>query len=249
MVRLAKTPSSHINIIKSSFQAYPTVVQQAWPLIVLSATVHLINPWFFVLNPAFGFVVLIAFVLITWYLYTAIVCRANSALQGKVISLAEAFRLARQRYLMVLGSNLIFFAIGVFIMLLEFTIDLVFQLVNGYTLFVIISTIIDVFIFVRLYLAIPLIAVDGVAIFAAFEKSWKMVKRNWWRTFIPLLIVGLLILGFEALGILFTGKGRMFLFTIYDFVCQLIFYPLIVSVTLFLLNDLKLRYQRYVQSG
>jgi hypothetical protein len=58
-----------------------------------------------------------------------------------------------------------------------------------------------------------------------------------------LIVPALLILGFEALGILFTGKSRMSLFTGYHFVMQIIFYPLIIAATIIVLNDLKLRFQ------
>jgi hypothetical protein len=243
MTQMPATPLSLVSTIIQIFKVYPTVFACTWLLVAFSAAVHLVIPWIFLLNYTFGGVVFIGFILFTWFLYTAIICRANEALLGGSMKFSTAFQLARQRYLAVLGSNIIFFAIGVIILLLEFALNLLFDIINQHPVFVAVSLAINIYIFVMLYFSIPLIALDNVPIMAAFERSVRLVKRHWWRTVIVLFIVALFVLGFEALGILFTGKSRIVLFTGVHFLIQFILYPLIIAATLILLNDLKLRYQ------
>ncbi len=225
-----------LTIIRNYFVIYPHI----WILVALSSAAHLIVPWFFVLNPAYGLVAFIGFVLLTWFFYTAILNTSQVALQGGHMKLKAAFRLSRQRYLYILGSNLLFFAIGALLIVFEYGLNLLFDLVHQFPIFVGLIVIINVYIFVRLYFAIPLIVLDhGMRIWAAFVESFQMVRHHWWQTSIVLFLVAMVILGFEALGILVTGKDRMVLFTLYHFLLQMLFYPLIISATLVLYRDLK----------
>jgi hypothetical protein len=166
---------------------------------------------------------------------------ANVAIEGGHMKFHAAYRIARLRFLAILGSNIIFFAIGAFFFVVEYGLNLLLDLIHQYPLFVLAAVAINIFIFVKLYFAIPLIALEHSPVFKAFERSIYLVKKHWWRSFITLVVIGLLILGFEALAILLTGINRMYLFTVCHFVIQMIFYPLIISVTLMLLHDLKLR--------
>lgn len=241
MIQYATTPLSIVKIIMAALQGYPRIFTQTLPLIALSSIVHLVIPGLFMLNPAFGAVGLIGFVLLTWFLYTAILAIAHVALEGGRMKYSAAYRISRKKYLMVLASNLIFFAIGALFFVVEYGLNLWFDLVNEYPLFVLMAVAINAFIFVNLYFAIPVIALENFPVFKAFEYSIKLVRHHWWRSFIVLLVMVLPILGCEALGILFTGKNRLILFTGYHFLLQLVFYPWIVSITLWLLQDLKLR--------
>jgi hypothetical protein len=241
MKKLPTESVSLVNLVLSTFKAYFTIFPHIWLMVALSSAVHLVVPWFFVLNPTYGFVALIGFVLLTWFFYTAILNTAHIALEGGHMKFKAAFRLSRRRYLYILASNVLFFAIGLLLVVVEFGLNLLLDLVHQHPLFVVIIVLINVYIFIRLYFAIPLIALENVPVITAFIQSFKMERHSLWRTFIVLFILGMLVLGFEALGILFTGKDRMVLFTVYHFIMQLIFYPLIISATLLLLNDLKLR--------
>lgn len=241
MRKLPTTPLSLFQLIKTILIAYPIIFPNIIGLVALSSIGHFIIPPLATQNLAFAAVAFVGFVLLIWFLYTAIICRANIALLGGHLELRQAFRLAKQRYLSVLGSNIIFFAIGALVMLVEFSLNLMFDLVNLHPAYLVISAIIDVTILIYCYFAIPEIALEHVAIMRAFKQSVRLVRHRWWRSFIVLALIGGAILGCEALGILFTGKSRMFLFTGYHFLLQIIFYPLIISATIVLLNDLKLR--------
>lgn len=235
------TQTSIIKLLINTFKAYPLIFKQVWPLVLISSAAHLIIPLLFVLNPAFGGVAIIGFVLLTWFFYTAILYIANVAIEGGHMKFPAAYRIARQRFLAILASNLIFFAIGAFFFVVEYGLNLLFDLIHQHPLFILAAVAINVFIFIKLYFAIPLIALEHSPVFKSFERSVSLVKKHGWRAFISLGIVGLIILGLEAIAVLFTGTNRMYLFTICHFVIQMICYPLIISVTLMLLHDLKLR--------
>jgi hypothetical protein len=192
-------------------------------------------------NPAYAGVATVGFVLLTWFFYTAILAKAKAILSNEKISTQQAFQLAKERYLWILGSNIIFFTVAIFLVLTIFTLNVIFDLTNLHPMYLILSVMISLVIFVYLYFAIPEIASEKISLFNAFERSIRLVRHHWWHTFIVLGFFAAVILGFEALGILFTGKNRMILFTAYHFLLQLLFYPLIIAATLVLLNDLKLR--------
>lgn len=241
MRTLPTHPLSPLKLIMTVITSYSTVFPQIMLFVALSSIGHLIIPPLFMLNPAFAGVATIGFILLTWFLYTAILVKSKVALLGGRMTTAAALRSARQHYLAILGSNLIFFAIGIFMWLIVYALQLIFDLVDLHPVYLILSAAINIAIFVYLYFAIPEIALERITIVGAFEKSVRLVKNHWWRTFIVLAFFGAVILGFEALGILFTGKSRLLLFTAYHFAIQFIFYPVIITTTLVLLNDLKLR--------
>ncbi|MDF3055105.1 MAG: hypothetical protein K0Q74_1012 [Gammaproteobacteria bacterium] len=242
---LPKEPLSIINIILLTLKAYPKVVPRIWMFVALSSVGHLVIPWLYQINPAFAAVALFGFVLLTWFLYPIIMWLVEAEFEGGAhMPHSVAYQMARERYLSILGSNLVFFAIGLFVALVIYGLDLVFHLIGHHPFFFAISIALSLYIFIMLYFAIPCIVIEKNVVIGAFFRSIALVKNNWWRTFVPLALIGLAILGFEALGILFTGKARMFLFTGYNFILQMLFYPLIVTVTLVMLNDLVLRHQK-----
>jgi hypothetical protein len=241
---LPQQPLSIINIILTTLKAYPKVFPRIWLFVALSSIGHLVIPFLYEINPTFAAVGLLGFVLLTWFLYPVIMWLVEAEFEGKHMSHVISYQNARQRYLFVLGSNLVFFATGLLIALVIFGLDLVFHLIGHHPFFFAISIALSVYIFIVLYFAIPSIVIEKKSVFPAFFRSIELVKNNWWRTFIPLAILGLAMLGFEALGILFTGKARILLFTGYNFMLQMIFYPLIITVTLVMLNDLALRQKR-----
>lgn len=246
MNMLPTRPLSLFKLLILTLSSYIKIFPHIIGLVALSSIGHLVIPLIFLQNPAIAGVITIGFILLTWFLFTAIIARAKVVLLGGKMKLGEAFRLARSRFLWMLGSNIVFLAIGAFLMLITFTLNLMFDLVHLHPFYLAISALIHVVLFVYLYFSIPEIALENATTLKAFKKSVQLVRHHWWRTFIALALVGMAILGGEALGILFTGKDRMLLFTGYHFALQLIFYPLIISVTILLLHDLKLRVEKHI---
>jgi hypothetical protein len=241
MARLAMTPLAYHQLIKNSFAAYPFVFKKAWPLFLLAPLPHLILPLLFVYNQTFGWAALFGSILFTWYIFAVILFRVSAGLYGTAVSYTDAFSVAVSRYIKVLGGNVLFFAALLIIGLAEFsiwlTVDVMFSSVALMGAFIII----DAFLFTLIYFAIPIIVLDKLNVLPAFGHSAILVKRSWFRTFMVLLSILMVIMGLGMFGILLTSTNRMLLLTLFDYVYQLVAYPLIISVTLTLLNDLKLR--------
>jgi hypothetical protein len=246
MNTLPNHPLSVFQLLLATLSSYLKIFPHIIGLVTLSSIGHLIIPPLFLQNPALAGVATVGFILLTWFLFTAIIARAKVVLLGGKMKLREAFRLAKHRYLWMLGSNIVFFAIAAFLILITFALNLMFDLVHLHPVYLALSVILNVVIFVYLYFSIPEIALEKATTLRAFKQSIHLVRHHWWRTFIVLAVIGMAMLGFEALGILFTGKDRMMLFTAYHFVLQLLFYPLIISATILLLHDLKLRMERHI---
>jgi hypothetical protein len=244
MRTLPTTPLSLFQTVKAIIVAYPKIFAQTFLLVVVSSLWHWVVPPLYLVNPAYAAVAFVGAVLLTWFLYTAVIARANLALMGGRMDLHSALRVAKKRFLYVLGSNLIFFAIGLLLALTIFELNLIFDLTKLHPMYLLLSVAIVLSLFVYFYFAIPEIALENAYVLAGFERSVRLVRYYWWRTFIVLGLTVAVILGFEALGILITGKSRIMLFTTYHFLLQVFFYPLIVSTTLILLNDLKLRQEQ-----
>lgn len=238
---LPNQPLPLFPLILKTLSSYLKIFPHVFWLVVFSSVGHLVIPFLVKENLAYASVAMVGFIFLTWFLFTAIIAKAKTILLGGDMQFSEALRIAKRRYLWVLSSNVIFFAIGAFVMLVIFTLNRIFDLISLHPFYLVLSIIISVVIFVYLYFAIPEIALENKPAFPAFKASVRLVRHHWWRTFIVLALVGAAILGFEALGILFTGKDRMMLFVGYNFALQIAFYPLIITTTVLLLNDLKLR--------
>ena len=239
--QLSTQPLSIIALLFNVLKSYCIIFPGALGLVIISSLVHLILPPLFLRNSTFAGIAAIAFVFLIWFLFSAILKKANTRLLGGYMSTKEALRIAKHRYLRVLGSNIVFLSMGLFILLIIFSLNLIFNLVHLHPVFLMLSVTISTIIFVYVYFSVPEIVLHKISILKGFENSVRLVRRHWWRTFIILAFLGFAILGCEALGILFTGQHRLFLFTGYQFLLQVIFYPLLISTTLVLLNDLKLR--------
>lgn len=244
MLQLPKTPSSIGQKLKNSFRFYPIVFRQIWWIFLISALVHIINPWFFKFNMTVGWVVFVGFVLVVWFFFAAILWRADAVMHGKTQTYAESFRIARFRYLFVLGGNLVFFVIVAVVFLVEKAVISASELIHLNVLFTVISVIIDSYFFLLIYFAVPLIVIDRCSILTAFEKSIRLVWGHWWSTFFVMIIPMILIILIAFFGIILTGEHRFILLTVYDFFYMLLIYPFIVTSTLVALNDLKIRKQQ-----
>lgn len=242
MLPFPSQPMSLMQVIKHILAYYPRILKDVFWLIVLSASVHLIVPVVFLLNDTMGWVFLIGSVLVTWYMFGAILYRSDAMLKGKFVSFAEAFQVSRTRYLAILFGNVIFFGIIAVSLLVEFSLGSLLEFVHLNNVSLMISVIFDALIYALIYFVIPVIVLDGVGVFCAFQQSARLVWHSWWRAFIVMFGVLLVILGLFAFGILITGWNRIYLFTVYDFVFQIVAYPLIIASTLVMLNDLKLRF-------
>lgn len=243
---MRKLPTHPLGVIPLLFKiihCYVCVLPHIVGLTLLTGMGHFMVVPVFLRNPVMAALLMVGWVFLAWFLYILILHKAQAVLLGKNTSMTELLHISRKRYLLVLGSNLVFFGIGLMILLTEYVLNLLFDLVNLHPFYLFLSVGINIFMFVYLYFAVPEIALERVSIFKGFMKSIALVRKNWWRVWSVLALFGLAIVGFEALGVLFTGQHRVLLLTGYQFLLQILFFPAIVTMTLLLLNDLKLRAQ------
>lgn len=234
-------PFSFWSLLTQIVLAYPKVLKEVFVLSAVASAYHLVLPWIYFKNQTVAAVCLLGAALLIWFLYTAVICRADVVIKGGHMSYSAALKLARNRFLSVMTSNLAFLGIGALAFLVEFTLDRIFDLFTNYPISLVVALFINVYVFVITYFAIPLIALDNRRALDAFAFSVQLVRYRFWRVLILLGLSVLPFLGFEALGIFLTGLYPMLLLTAGHFVLQLFLFPLIVTTTLFLMYDLKLR--------
>jgi hypothetical protein len=99
---------------------------------------------------------------------------------------------------------------------------------------------------VRLGLAPYSTAADRLSPTAAFGRSWSLVRRNWWRTFLPLFVIGLIV-GF-VVGPVGAAAEFISIAAVYLVVVPLITAlaaPLTVIAYVVIYYDLRLRREGY----
>ncbi len=243
MSKLAAAPSSIVKTMGACFRHYPIIFKNIWLFALISAVLHLGGPFLIRKSPNvfIAWCLLGLLALLTWFLYTAILHRAQAALNEKPLSLTNALNMAIKQFMHVVLGNLIFLGIAAVIILLNIFYVQVVGMSNLLTWSNLVPAIVDIAIFLYIYFALPLIILDRTGVLLAFEDSLHLVAGNWWRTFIILLPIVILMVLFALVNYGFNSYYTSHYFFIIDFIYQLLFYPLIISVTLTMLNELKLR--------
>lgn len=129
------------------------------------------------------------------------------------------------------SPGLAFMGIGIFLAIVAFYIVLIVLVVS---------------IFVRLGLAPYAAAADRLSPTAAFGRSWSLVRRNWWRTFLPVFVIGIIV-GF-VVGPVGAAAQFVSIAAIYLVVIPLISAlatPLTVIAYVVIYYDLRLRREGY----
>jgi hypothetical protein len=237
-------PSGFFKLLISSLRYYFPVFLSAWPLFLAAPIPHFIVPWLFRVNYVVGWAAVIGSIIYTWYLFTVILYRADARINNIRMSYRGAFATAVQRYLAVLGGNVLFFALLIVVQLAEYAIWLTADVVYSSLALIMLFVVLDAFLFTLVYFAIPIIILEKRHVLPAFAESAKLVRRSWIRTFFVLFTLLMVTLGVAGIGVLLFSDHPMFLITVFDYFYQLIVYPLIISTTLVLYYDLKSREPR-----
>ncbi len=244
MKTLANKPQSIVQNILDVFYFYPAIFKLTWPLITITAFLHLVYPWALKFNVYVGLAFVVACILLIWFLFAAIIYRSFYYLKGEAISYEMVWRHARRRFIAILAGNVIFIFILAFASFIELALIQAAEIVHLDKEVIIFSAVLNLFILILIYFAVPLIVLDNSRVFSSFEKSARLVIGNWWRAFLPWVFFVLVLIILNGIAILITGQLRFMLYTAGMFLITLVFYPLIVGYTLTLLNDLKLRQQQ-----
>src|SRR5689334_10724790 len=97
---LPTTPLSLLQLLKTLPRAYFRIFQHTLLLVIVSSLGHLLVPLLFLQEGAYGGVASVGFILLTWYLYAAILQRSNTALLSKHLPpLSTTLKAAQGRFL------------------------------------------------------------------------------------------------------------------------------------------------------
>jgi len=139
------------------------------------------------------------------------------ALIGDIITIAQAWRIAR--VLPVLGVTLLLLALWICLLIpvVAFAILLAEVNLGGLAIFVAVvggigTVVVEIWIYIRLLLAVPAVVLEGASPVAGLRRSWTLVQGSWWRvfgifllTYIMITVIGnVLKLPFTVIGLL-TG--------------------------------------------
>lgn len=244
MTSLANTPSSIVRLLGQVFSRYGTVFKNIYPLLLLSAVLHLAyqgagaggRHW---ANVALSIVV----ALLNWYLYAAILYQAYTALTAPSAQMKDVLAYVNRRYIYVLGVNIILAIAAVLLFSLGFWLYHHGEGTVAAWLRVIFNLVL-LFLFVLFYFTLPSVILEQRGVWGGLVRSVRLVWGNWWRSFLVLLPALLLIVVFLLIGILWMGGVPAAWRLVYSFFAQVISYPLAIAATLVVFNDLQLRANR-----
>jgi hypothetical protein len=162
------------------------------------------------------------------FLTAALIAAVASCYMGNPITAGQAWRRTMQRFWAVLGLGLL--------RVLLIGVGLLFLAVPG------------IFLYIKLVVAPVALMVEGTGPIGAMERSWRLTKGLWWRVFgvqVLRVVLGWFGLGlFQTLALglsLVTGPAGWLFSAIGGSVAQLLVYPFVVSVTVVLYFDLRIR--------
>jgi hypothetical protein len=246
MFKFSKTPLDFFGLIKNSFAAYSTVVRTSWQLILLSAVLSLISTAAMKLNFYVGCAISVLVMLAIIFLYAVVVHMSYSALSVGESSRKNSMAIAKKRYLPLLGGYVVMLGIIVLLAAVSGGIYLLSGLFNILPLTLILTAIpvlFSIFVIYVVIFALPLIILEPEKVFKSYENSVNLVWGNWWQTFGVLLALHILVICIALFGVAFIPSRDVISLGIWNFIFQIVLYPLIIATVLTLLHDLQLRYR------
>jgi hypothetical protein len=144
---------------------------------------------------------LIALVILTGML-TAVIGRG---VLGQQVSIGQAWQLVRPRLAAILGVTVLSWVIFVGLWVPYAVILVVLALANlgglalGFGILgFLVMIAIEIFVWVRLSLAAPVVVLEKLGPFAALRRSWSLVSQSFWRLF-GILLLAIIIVGVAGL--------------------------------------------------
>jgi hypothetical protein len=215
-----------------------------------------------------GFVyVIVALVLSAWQA-AAFGIAARESVAGRPVRIGAAIGEGLRRLLSALGALLLLLAIfvglavalGIILTALEVGLVLVFASSNGsanatLALLTLLTAplgelliyVIVIYFAVRLGMAPYIAGADHLSPGAAIGRSWSVTRGNWWRTFVPLLVIYLvvyLVSSFIVTPLMFVSLGAMALVGIP--LETVLTGPLLALALIVMYYDLRLRLEGFV---
>ncbi|HVV68510.1 MAG TPA: hypothetical protein VHE99_05695 [Gammaproteobacteria bacterium] len=272
MFSFAKKPLNLIGILRDGFNLYKTSFTSIWrwqllwllPMVFLPASSSLnttgtMNVLTTPLNtPSFSWLMIlysIVVLLITIYGEIFILSRIYNIGTQKPLNAGASLRLAKDKFLPILGGYVItwlillalFIVAGLIFGLIYFLISLVSSGHSGYSLIIMMTTlmiVIGVFLVILMFFFNLFILLENTKIVQAIKASVQLVWGNWWRTFAVILVPAVVIFLLVQIVNFLVGlvMPRVYVANNIANLCLLTFlYPWFSSVILVQFNDLKLR--------
>lgn len=247
MQTLPTIPSSVWQCVKLCFKAMPKTIRHNWlnyfVIVAINISTGLSSPSHKVLAVA----VSIASLLIGWYFYSCYLYKANGNLLGNPINYKEAFANMSQRFLRVVGANII----GSIVILIFISPTFIVYFFTHNKLALAISFIVSLLLIVwfvfNFLFVLPSIVVDNFKVIPAFKHSFALVKNNWWRNFFVILLVDIftmIIFGIIIAVVMILLADKPEVAGGIAYLLLLLYVPLLMTaIYLVQYNDLKLRYQ------
>ncbi len=157
--------------------------------------------------PIFGYVVLFLFYLVqytvVYYNSTALVGAAMIRLRGGTPTVKDGYRVARERFMPILGWALLSATVGLVLNMLSRS-----SKKQGQGIGTFIASLLGAAWNVITFLVVPVVAVEGLGPIQAVKRSWELLKRSWGEQISGTLSIGLVftLIGMVG-GLILIGLG------------------------------------------
>ena len=173
---------------------------------------------------------------------------ALGAAWDRVLPMAGCLLVYAVTFALIAGTALLLGGVVVSVFLLDVP-DAMLGLIAGLVgmAFMLVAAIPLVILFVYWCLALPLVAIEGLDAVAALQRSWRLVRGNWWRTLIIVSVAGFVVFAVASLagiaGMVFVavtdgGPGVRLTVVLLNAAGGTVTTPLLVAVLLATLRDL-----------
>jgi hypothetical protein len=237
-------PLTFFGAVKEVALLYVHLFKPIVGIVLLAALVQVVVAIVTPQNPVVGGAISILGIIVNLFFYAWILYRADSILMNRPETIKDALRVAKKRFLYLLGVFVIYILLTLLLVLFAFGMQLLGSLLHLKILFAIITICLALFVFVLLTFSMPAVVLDQMPVLKSFEFSAKLVWHHWWHTFGVILIylIPVVLLSFAIVFFLYTRN--IFIITALEFIYHIITYPLMVALILVLYHDLKTGHQR-----
>lgn len=157
----------------------------------------------------------------------------GKTIQREIVTLYEAIQRTFQRFLTIIGSQILY----IFIFLVIGAIGILISKFSLVLLGILLFLIFGVMLVVRLYFILPLIMFDNTNMLQSLSQSYQLTIHYWWRTLFLIFIAGLPYIPFMIVEFFLPKIGQSILVIIQT----ILVLPFSISLLYLQYHDLKTR--------
>lgn len=233
---------TYFETIKEILELYGHSFKYIIWLVVLASLVQTVVSTLMPKNPVIGSAVSILESVVSMFFYAWILYQADSVYMKRTVSINDSLRVARKRFLYLLGLVLLYIALVLIVALFATGLYFIGQTLHIEYVLGAIGLLLFIYIISLLAFSMPALVLDGLTPFKSMMYSVQLIWKHWWRVF-SLFILFLIPVFLLSLSILLLNTRNLWLITLYEFIFNIIMYPLMISLVLVLYHDLKERFQ------